>query len=158
MIADSENIARAIFSPRMVVEGKLIPAAFELRESIKETYLSVMRTNIPSWEDEILLIPQRKNRLLYGYAIMNVGDVRTLKLNDVEYDVLPFPTEVMKSHAGITISHKGKQLQGGTRLESLAPGVTEDFLLLAIRSQLITLAQKNLVKMQEQHIFNNSKS
>lgn len=156
MIEDSENIARAVFSPRMIANGMLIPAAFELRDSIKETYLSVMRTNIPSWQDEILLIPQRKNRLLYGYAIMNVGDVRTLRLEDVAYDVLPFPTETMKSHAGITISHKGKQIQGGTHLESLAPGMTEDFLLLAIRSQLTTLAQKNLVKMQEQHTIQTS--
>lgn len=154
MMTDSENVARAIFSPRMIVDGILIPAAFELRESIKESYLSVMRTSIPSWKDEIKLIPQRKNRQLYGYSIMNVGEVRALKLNDVEYDVQAFPTETMRSHAGITISYKGKQLQGGVHLESLDPGMTEDFLLLAIRSQLTTLAQKNLVEEQEHHSAN----
>lgn len=148
MIQGSENIARAIFSPKMLVNGKIIPAAFELRESIKESYLSVMRTGIETWKQEIMMIPQRKNRQLYGYAEMNVGEVRSLKLTNVAYDVLPFPTEKMKSHAGITISYKGNALQGGKPLESLPAGMTEDFLLLAIRSQLTTLAQKGLVKIE----------
>lgn len=93
MIPNNENIARAIFSPRMIVDDRIIPAAFELRESINEKYLSVMRTGIDTWKNEIMLIPQRKNRRLYGYAEMNVGDVRSLKLTDVTYEVLPFPTE-----------------------------------------------------------------
>lgn len=146
MIQNVENIARAIFSPRMIIDDKIIPAAFELRESIKENYLSVMRTGIETWKQEIMLIPQRKNRQLYGYAEMNTGEVRSLKLTDVKYDVLPFPTETMKSHAGITISYKADTLQGGKPLESLPAGMTEDFLLLAIRSQLTALAQKGLVK------------
>lgn len=149
MIENTENIARAIFSPRMIVDGRIIPAAFELRESINESYLSVMRLSIDSWKQEILLIPQRKNRQLYGYAEMNVGEIRSLKLTDVRYDVLPFPTERMKSHAGIVVNYKENALQGGKPLESLPAGMTEDFLLLAVRSQLTTLAQKQLVKIEQ---------
>lgn len=148
MIENAENIARAIFSPRMIVDDRIIPAAFELRESINESYLSVMRLSLDSWKQEMMLIPQRKNRHLYGYAEMNVGEVRSLKLTDVRYDVLPFPTERMKSHAGIVVTYKEDALQGGKPLESLPAGMTEDFLLLAIRSQLTTLAQKHLVKIE----------
>lgn len=68
MIPDSENVARAIFSPRMIVDGEIQPETFCLRSSIKEDYLSVMRVAIPSWIDDIKLIPQRQNRQLYGYA------------------------------------------------------------------------------------------
>lgn len=146
MMKNEENVARAIFSPRMIIDGRLIPAAFELREAINESYLSVLRTSIDTWEEEMNLIPQRKNRQLYGYALMNVGEIRTLKLTDVVYGVKPFPTESMKSHAGITISYKGQALQGGKKIDVLPPGMTQDFLLLAIRSQLTTLAQKNLIK------------
>lgn len=149
MIENTENIARAIFSPRMIVDGRIIPAAFELRESINESYLSVMRLSIDSWKQEILLIPQRKNRQLYGYAEMNVGEIRDLKLKDVKYDVLPYPTETMKSHAGIMITYKDNPLQGGCHLDPLPVGMTEDFLLLAVRSQLTTLAQKQLVKIEQ---------
>lgn len=74
MIADYEDVARAIFSPKMVFRGKILPAAFELRPQMSEEYLSVMRMAFISWKEDILNIPQRKNRRLYGYAEMNVGD------------------------------------------------------------------------------------
>lgn len=150
MITDKENVARALFSPRMIVDGNIIPAAFELREAIQEQYLSVMLTSIDSWQHEIMLIPQRKNRQLYGYALLNASEIRALKLANVAYDVQPFPTEMIKSHAGITICYQGKQLQGGISIEPLAPGMTQDFLLLAIRSQLTALAQKQVVQIAPQ--------
>ena len=75
MVEDSESVARAIFSPRMVVNGEIQPEAFCLRASIHEEYLSVMRMSFPSWIDEVKSIPQRKNRKLYGYAVM--GDHST---------------------------------------------------------------------------------
>ena len=76
MISDSENVARAIFSPKMIVNGEILPEAFRLRASITENYLSVMRITIPSWIEDIKQIPQRKNRKLYGFAEMNVGEIR----------------------------------------------------------------------------------
>ena len=68
MIDGKENVARALFSPRMIVDGILQPEAFKLRTSILEDYLSVMRMIYPSWMDDIKSIPQRKNRVLFGYA------------------------------------------------------------------------------------------
>ena len=50
MIEDIENVARAMFSPKMVIDGEIQPEAFRLRPSISENYLSVMRmtTAMPS--------------------------------------------------------------------------------------------------------------
>lgn len=149
MISNEENVARVLFSPRMILEGKVIPVAFELRESINENYLSVLRTSVETWEKEMMNIPQRKNRQLFGYALMNAGEIRNLKLNDVIYDVQPYPTEIMKSHAGITITYKNQLLQGGTNIEPLPAGMTEDFLLLSIRSKLTALAQTRIVQLAD---------
>ena len=68
MIDGKEDVARALFSPRMIVDGVLQPETFKLRSSISEDYLSVMRMIFASWMDDIKNIPQRKNRILYGYA------------------------------------------------------------------------------------------
>lgn len=38
-IPDSENVARALFSPRMIKNGEIQPEAFRLRPSIAEDYL-----------------------------------------------------------------------------------------------------------------------
>lgn len=48
MIADQEVVARAVFSPKMVFRGKILPAAFELRPQMAEEYLSVMRMSFNS--------------------------------------------------------------------------------------------------------------
>lgn len=48
IIPDSENVARAVFSPRMIKDGEIQPEAFRLRQSIAEDYLSVMRMSFPS--------------------------------------------------------------------------------------------------------------
>ena len=68
IIPDAENVARAIFSPKMIKDGEILPEAFRLRSSISEDYLSVMRMSVQSWVEDIKQIPQRKNRKLYGFA------------------------------------------------------------------------------------------
>jgi len=144
MIVDSENVARAIFSPKMVVDGEIQPEAFRLRPTICEDYLSVMRMSLPSWLDDIKRIPQRKNRKLYGFAEMNVGEIRNIQLNDVAYDVKEIDTESAPSHAGIFITVKGKNLIGGMSIDMPEPDMEQDFLLLAIQRELVDIAQKGL--------------
>lgn len=144
MIPDSENVARAIFSPRMIVDGEIQPEAFRLRASISEDYLSVMRVAIPSWMDDIKLIPQRQNRQLYGYAEMNVGDIRGIRLNNVNFDVRELPNETLASHAGIYILVNDENIVGGKRIGSIQNGEEQDFLLLAIQRELVEIAQKGL--------------
>jgi hypothetical protein len=113
MIADTENVARAIFSPRMIIDGELQPEAFGLRAHINEDDLSVVRTSVTTWLDDIKLIPQGKNRQLYGYAEMNVGEIRNIQLKNVTYDVAEVSNENVKSHAGIFIQVNRESLVGG---------------------------------------------
>lgn len=144
MITDAENVVRAIFSPRMIIDGELQPETFCLRTYLNEDYLSVMRTSIASWLDDIKLIPQSKNRQLFGYAEMNVGEIRNIQLKNVTYDVAEVSNENVKSHAGIFIQVNGENLVGGKKLESIQDSEEQDFLLLAIQRELVDLAQKGL--------------
>ena len=144
MIADNENIARAIFSPCMIINGVVQPEAFCLRSSIQEEYISVMRMSFPFWLDDVKNIPQRKNRKLYGYAEMLVNDIRSIQLKGVLYDVRECPTASMPSHAGIFITVNGENLVGGKMLSTVTAGVEQDFLTLAIQRELVDIAQKGL--------------
>lgn len=113
MINNEENVARVIFSPRMIYQGVLQTEAFRLREHLAESYISVLRMAIPTWEKDVMQIPQRKNRQLYGYAVMNVGKIRDAKFQQVEFDVIGCNDQIMKSHAGIFITVNGEPLVGG---------------------------------------------
>ena len=148
MIPNTENVARAIFSPRMIVNGEIQPEAFRLRAALNEDYLSVMRLSVPSWMDDIKLIPQRQNRMLFGYAEMNVGEIRHIQLKDVSYDVREVPNETIRSHAGIFIKVKGENLIGAKTSHSIADGEEQDFMLLAIQRELVEIAQKGLHEMK----------
>lgn len=144
IIPDSENVARAVFSPKMIKDGEIQPEAFRLRSSIAENYLSVMRMSFPSWIEDIKQIPQRKNRKLHGFAEMNVGEIRHISLKGVEYDVKDCSLTGVKSHAGIFITANGESLIGGKALTTIEPGVEQDFMLLAIQRELVDIAQKGL--------------
>lgn len=148
MIPDTENVARAIFSPRMIIGDEIQPAAFRLRASINEDYLSVMRLSIPSWLDDIKRIPQQQNRQLFGYAEMNVGEIRNIQLKNVTYDVHEIPNEAMLSHVGIYIMVNGENLIGGKKLENIQDGEEQDFLILAIQRELVEIAQKGLHRIE----------
>lgn len=147
MIDGKENVARALFSPRMIVDGILQPEAFKLRSSILEDYLSVMRMIYPTWMDDIKSIPQRKNRVLYGYAKLNVQEIRDIQLSGVTYDVKDCSKNSTPSHAGIFITVNGEKLVGGQQLKDVPDGFAQDFLLLAIQRELVDIAQKEVYKL-----------
>ena len=144
MIPNEENVARAIFSPKMVYRGMILPAAFELRAQMGEEYISVMRMVYDSWKEDILKIPQRKNRTLYGYAEMNVGVIRNIKKDNVVYDVKPCDNDSVKSHAGIYIMVNNEKLIGGKPLSNITDKNAQDFMLLSIRGELVKIAQRGL--------------
>lgn len=144
IIPDIENVARALFSPKMIKDGEILPEAFRLRPSISEEYLSVMRMSINSWIEDVKRIPQRKNRKLYGFAEMNVGEIRHIQLKGVEYDVKDCSQSGVQSHAGIFISLYGENLIGGKAINTIESGVEQDFMMLAIQRELVDIAQKGL--------------
>ena len=147
MIDSKENVARALFSPRMIVDGVLQPEAFKLRPSISEDYLSVMRMVFPSWMDDIKKIPQRNNRILYGYAALNVKEIRDIRLTDITFDVKDCSQNSTPSHAGIFITVNGERLVGGCPLKNVEDGFAQEFLLLAIQRELVEIAQKAVCKL-----------
>lgn len=153
IIPDSENVARAIFSPKMVYRSMILPAAFELRVQINEEYLSVMRMVFDSWKEDILKIPQRKNRILYGYAEMNVGDIRNIKKDDVIYDVKSCENTSIESHAGIYITVNNEKLVGGRPLQNITNSNAQDFMLLSIRQELVKIAQRGLKVLQNSNLY-----
>lgn len=144
IIPDTENVARALFSPKMIKDGEILPEAFRLRPSISEEYLSVMRMSINTWIEDVKRIPQRKNRKLYGFAEMNVGEIRHIQLKGVECDVKDCSQSGVPSHAGIFISLYGENLIGGKVISTIEPGIEQDFMVLAIQRELADIAQKGL--------------
>lgn len=144
IIPDAENVARAIFSPKMIKDGEILPEAFRLRSSISEDYLSVMRMSVQSWVEDIKQIPQRKNRKLYGFAEMNVGEIRHIQLKGVMYDVKDCSQTGILSHAGIFISINGESLIGGKKIKETESGIEENFMMLAVQRELVDIAQKGL--------------
>ena len=67
-IDNSENVARAIFSPAMVDDtGKITKAAFHLRHN--EDYFSVSRMNVEGWMTDIKSIPTSNTRECRGDSL-----------------------------------------------------------------------------------------
>ena len=150
-IDNSENVARAIFSPAMVDDtGKITKAAFHLRHN--EDYFSVSRMNVKGWMTDIKSIPTSNTRVPYGYSKMNVGEIRSLDVTyfdkPILFDVEDKSSTRNKSHAGISVSYDGNQLKGDKSilLKPLQELYPASMLLLKIQAQLTNLANKNLVK------------
>lgn len=157
-IPDNENVARAIFSPQMInSDGELLLAAFALRvfkDGGKEDYISVCRMSVTSWMSDIENIPQYKNRRLYGYASLNVGSIRRIELKFEDYpaiyDVIDCSNNQCPSHAGITTTIGGNIITGGQNVffDVLEINEPEDFVMMAIQSELLAIARLNLVHLK----------
>ncbi len=143
MIENREDVARILFSPKMIHNGVLLPAAFELRSHISEDYLSVLRSSIPSWKEEMQLVPNRRNRTAIAYSTLNVGETRALSDYETIFDVEAFPSEKFKSRAGITLIYKGEKVVGGNPINQ-SSSTAESFIRLAIRYKLLALARKEV--------------
>lgn len=136
-VADWENVARLLFSPLFICDGVLSQRAFQLEDANGETYISVLRVAVKSFELDIEGI-KREGNILYGYAEMNVGSIRTLIVPEhpeVKFDVLPRNAGRRKSHAGIFTSIANKRVKGGTP-----------------QTPIRMLARMSLVKLAQQHI------
>lgn len=113
IVSDDEKVARVIFSPSYIYNGRVAPSAFRweiLPSGDAEDYISVLRCNIKDNLDE-----QTKNfrartegDTRYGYAVLLTKAIREIKHNPVlenyiGIDVLPFPSKRLPNHAGIVV-------------------------------------------------------
>ncbi|MBQ5538959.1 MAG: hypothetical protein IIU03_01835 [Bacteroidales bacterium] len=155
-LSDNENVARAVFSPQMIsTDGSLLLSAFALRvfkDGTKENYISVSRMSADNWMSDIKKIPQYKNRLLYGYAALNVGKIRRIELSvddfPMIYDVVDCSTPASMTHAGIVVQLSGVTITGGHNniFDVLQIDEPEDFVMMAIQAELLEIANPNLVR------------
>ena len=140
------NVAR-LLKQVWIYDGVVSSAAFNLRPQIHETYISVLRSEMESFADDIRTISRE---LPATYALMDTEDIKALKTealkDDIKYNVKPVDYERIKSHAGIFITINGQRLVGGEPFESLElkRGLSADCILLEIRNALAKLASKRL--------------
>ena len=123
-IDDSETVARIIFSPSHIHNGRISPKAFRLEHlpGGAEDYISVLR-------DEESRLPQVAEGFrvrtpgdrLYGYTLLNAGSVRSLtdEAQSREVKLLPRPSRRLPWHAGIYLYLAG-ELQTA---DSLSPDI-----------------------------------
>lgn len=123
MIYD-EEVARVIFSPSYIYNGRVAPTAFRweiLPSGDAEDYISVLRCNAEDNIDD-----QTKNfrartegDTRYGYAVLQTKAIREIKNNPlldnhVSIDVLPFPSKKLSNHAGIVVDIDDSRVTANT--------------------------------------------
>lgn len=152
LIDDSEEVARIINSEWMV-DGELQQAAFTLNPN--ETYLSVNRTSIDSYEDDVRSFVASHERfqfdkgMFYKVALLSVSDVRSIKVFNEDDQQLNINVEVeprsthTKSHAGIFVRYGSNNIIPSREVpEDLAQKVVStDMILQDVRWELLELAK-----------------
>ena len=138
-VANYEDVARMLFSPLFICDGVLSQKAFTLEAASNESYISVLRPSIPSFEADMEGIKKDGNTL-YGYALLNVGEIRGGRIEYSEplsLDVLPRNAGKRKSHAGIFAT------VGNTRVKG---GMPQTVARLLLRMYLVNIAQKRIIQ------------
>ena len=114
-VADQEDVARMLFSPLFICDGILSQKAFTLEVASNESYISVLRSSISTFEADMEGI-KKEGYTLYGYALLNVGEIRGIRIEYSEplcLDVLPRNAGKRKSHAGIFATVGNTRVKGG---------------------------------------------
>lgn len=149
LVGNEELVARVIFPPKMIRNGHILPAAFVLRPSINEEYLSVLRISTPTFNADVKNIIYGWKRSFYGFAVLYTDEIHGIRLTDgtntMQCSIRVVGADHVKSHAGIFIILNGQPVTGSMSFEQLPNGATQRFLLLAMRFRLTELADKGLV-------------
>lgn len=139
IISDREDVARILFSPLFICDGVLSQKAFTLEKDNNETYISVLRPAVESFNADFDGI-RKDGNILYGYAILNVGEIRNCNISykkNIKFEVLPRNLGKRKSLAGIFTSIDNVKIKGGM------PQTVERLLA---RMALVNIAQKRIVQ------------
>lgn len=123
LVSNEENVARIIFSPSYIYQGRVAPTAFRwdiLPSGKVENYISVLRDAGSDINEESQLFrPRTQGDERYGYALLNVGDIRNISQSSLledttSVDVLPFPSKKHANHAGIQVVADGAIVDANT--------------------------------------------
>ena len=129
IIDDEEDVARIIFSPSYIYNGRVAPTAFRwdvLPSGAAEDYISVLRGDVSDLEIETRHFKARvEGDERYGYTLLGVGRIREMGIGSDEglgmkVDVLPFPSKRHPNHAGIVVDIANERV---TALTPVSPEV-----------------------------------
>ena len=129
IVGDEENVARVIFSPSYIYNGRVAPTAFRwnvLPSGDAEDYISVLRGDVSNLEMDTRHFKARvEGDVRYGYALLRVGDIREIGNGNAtsvgtKVDALPYPSKFHPNHAGIVVEIDNKRV---TALSPLSPEV-----------------------------------
>ena len=98
----------------MIVNGKVAPTAFQLRNLSKpEDYVSVFRNDyVEITQEYVSMIHPPCDNYIYGYAHLNVGECRKIAYEGITTEVKPHATKNNPFHAGIHFSNAGTDIKG----------------------------------------------
>lgn len=151
MVLDCENIVRFIRQNEIDKFNKCKSSAFKLRTNIDETYISIDRTCLPTFEKDALVFDNGKNSYC---SVINVGIIRVARFNykkhHVTFDVKTEPSLAL-SHGGIYILYDGRPIKAGflDTIDALKPGQERSLLTLGVRSSLANLGSKHLIRIND---------
>lgn len=138
-VGDEENVARVIFSPSYVYNGRVAPTAFRwdvLPSGEAEDYISVLRGDTSNLDAETRYFKARvEGDVRYGYALLGVESIREIGSDtsvymDTKVDVLPFPSKHHPNHAGIVAEIEKERV---TALTPVSPEIMMIQKALALR-------------------------
>ena len=100
IVGSEEDVARIIFSPSYIFEGRVAPTAFRwevLPSGTVEDYISVLRGDTSNLDSDTRHFKARaKGDTRYGYNVLNVGKIRDIHIvsdQEVNTDVNAFPSQ-----------------------------------------------------------------
>jgi hypothetical protein len=115
-VPESEEVARILFSPSMVSEGRISRNAFFLERLSSgrwEDYLSVWRTlyKLPSREN-VTFPPRKAGDEAYGYATLTVATIHAQDIFDCTARVKNLVKDATHYHVGIFYQLSAKPVVG----------------------------------------------
>ncbi len=151
-ISNDEDVARVLFYPSffteddnpLVSEGVLSPTAFKLqilKSGDAESSISVLRTMVDSFSHDMAkLSPRQPMDFKYGYALLNVGEVRNVTVpttRKVEVSVEYSNSKRLLSHSEILLKLDG----------DLVTALNEPMEVIRFRKKLARIASRRIIKL-----------
>ena len=118
VVEDDERVARVLFAPSYISEGRVAPTAFRwyrFKNGEVEDYISVLRDNGGEIEKQSRKFTARDDGdVRYGYTWLSAKDIRLINevIIDSKVCLHPRPTKRLPNHAGIYV-YIGEQLVDG---------------------------------------------
>lgn len=152
LIDSTEDVARVLFYPSffngaetpLYSEGVLSPTAFKLqilKSGTPESSISVLRTILDSFTHDLAkLSPRSSSDYKCGFALLNVGQVRNIRIasiHNIEIEVLSCASKYLPSHAEILFFLDGEVVTANE----------EPIEIIRFRKKLARMVSKRIVKL-----------